>query len=265
MGLSAADAQRMAQSLGLEIEVLGEEETSDARPGAVLEQTPGPGQRVPTESVVSVILAAGRALEMPDVVGYDLESVLEGLESEGLLVVVDEVRDTQSRGTILEQEPSAAVEIRAGDTVTLTVSGGSNVPIALNVNLNDQVVLEQAWVTQFGFTPGDSVPVTLRWRCTQPFGNSYKVFVHILTPDLSTLVAQRDVEPVNGLRPTSSWTPGEVINDPHQVVLPENTAPGTYQIRVGLYDDAGRLPVVDPGGAQVVDDTVFVTQIEVRP
>ncbi|MGC9349536.1 MAG: Stk1 family PASTA domain-containing Ser/Thr kinase, partial [Anaerolineae bacterium] len=141
MGLSAADAQRLAESLGLQMDVLGEEETSDARPGAVLEQTPGPGNRVPTDTTVSVVLAAGRPLVLPDVIGYDLETVQPGLESDGLIVEVSEVRSTQPQGTVLEQTPSPTAEVRAGDTITLTVSGGSDVPIPLEANLNDQVVL----------------------------------------------------------------------------------------------------------------------------
>ncbi len=263
-GLGAADAQRLAQSMELDIEVLGEHESTDARPGAVLEQTPGAGVRVPVGSVVSIVVAAGRALELPDVMGYDLESVQDGLENEGLLLAITEVRSTDTRGTILGQEPLAGSTVRVGDTITLTVSGGANIPIPLGVNLNEQVVLEQAWVSSFAYAPGGSVPVTLRWRCLAPLGVSYKVFVHILTDDMQTLVAQQDMVPLNGMRPTTSWSPNEVINDPHQVVLPMGTAAGSYQIRVGLYSDSGRLPVVDAGGVQVIDDTIFVTTITVK-
>ncbi len=263
-GLGAADAQRLAQSLGLEVEVLGERETTDTRPGAVLEQTPDAGNRVPSGSTVSVVLAAGRVLTLPDVIGYELATVEDGLESEGLLLTINEVRSTEAAGRILEQSPSPNTEVRAGDTVTLTVSGGANVPILLGVNLNNQVLLEQAWVSQFAFNAGASVPVTLRWRCTAPIDRSYQVFIHILTEDMGAAVAQQDIIPLNGLRPTTDWTPGEVINDPHQVDLPVGTPPGTYQIRVGLYGDAGRMPVVDAGVAQVVDHTIFVTTITVR-
>lgn len=265
MGLSAADAQRMAESLGLAIEVLGEQETTDARPGAILEQTPGPGNRIPVGSTVSVVLAAGRALTMPDVVGYTLDSVQEGLENEGLLLTIQEVRNTEPTGTILEQEPEPDSQIRVGSPVTLTVSGGGDVAIEINANLNDQVVLERAWVSQFSYRPGGSMPVTLRWRCLDTLNASYKVFIHVLTQDMSRLVAQRDVEPVNGLRPTQTWAPGELISDAHQIILPEDIAAGTYQIRVGLYNEDGRLPVNDPGQADVVDDTVFITTIEVTP
>lgn len=265
MGLSAADAQRMAESLGLAIEVLGEQETTDARPGAILEQTPGPGNRVPAGSTVSVVLAAGRALTMPDVVGYTLDTVQDGLENEGLLLNIEEIRHTEPAGTILEQRPEPESQIRVGSPVTLTVSGGGDVAIGIDANLNDQGVLERAWVSQFSYRPGGSVPVTLRWRCLDSFNVSYKVFIHILTQDMSRLIAQRDVEPVNGLRPTQTWTPGELISDAHQVILPEDTPAGTYQIRVGLYNETGRLPVVDPGQADVVDDTIFITTIEVAP
>lgn len=264
-GLSAADAQRMTESLGLAIEVLGEQETTDARPGAILEQTPGPGNRIAVGSTVSVILAAGRPLTMPDVVGYSLDTIQEGLENEGLILNVREIRHTEMEGTILEQEPEPDTQIRVGNPVTLTVSGGGDVPIELNTNLNDQVVLEKAWVSQFSYRPGGSVPVTLRWRCLETFDSSYKVFVHILTRDMARLIAQRDVEPVNGLRPTQTWTSGELISDAHQVILPEDTPAGTYQIRVGLYNESGRLAVVDPGQADVVDNTILVATIEVTP
>jgi eukaryotic-like serine/threonine-protein kinase len=261
--LSAADAQRLAQSLDLEIEVLGERETTDVRSGAVIEQTPVAGNRVPQGSTVGVVLAAGRALVLPDVIGYDLAEVQEGLESEGLLLSISEVRSAETRGRILEQTPEADAEVRAGDTVTLTVSGGANIPIVLGVNLNNQVILEQAWVSQFSYGAGASVPVTLRWRCLAPFDRSYKVFVHVVT-GAGTMVAQQDIVPLNGLRPTTSWAPNEVINDPHQVLLPPEATPGTYQIRVGLYDEIGRLPVVEPGVAQVLDNTIFVTTITVQ-
>ena len=263
VGLNAADAQRMAESLKLNLIVLGEEETSDARPGAILQQTPSPGTRVQQGSEVNVIVAAGRIFTLPDVVGYQLDVVQEGLESEGLIVLVEEVRSTDSLGIIIEQNPTGGIEIRAGETMTLTVSGGSDVPIVLQVNLNNQTILEHARVSQFGYHPGDSIPVMLRWRCLAKFDKSYQVFIHLLTLGDNKLVTQQDIEPNNGLRPTTTWNPGELINDPHQLIIPNGTLPGSYQIRVGLYDAGGRLPVVDPGKAEILDDTIFVSFIEV--
>ena len=265
VGLSLADGRRLAESLNLSIEVLGEQESTDARPGAILEQTPNPGNRVPITSTVSVIIARGQALTLPDVVGYDLDVVQEGLESEGLLLNIEEVWSTEPEGQILSQEPPSESEIRSGSTVTLTVSGGVNLPIPLGVNLGNRVVLEEARLLKFNYQPGENIPVTLRWRCVEPLDHSYKVFVHLLTADMSTLITQHDVEPVNGLKPTQTWQPGEIVNDPHQLTIPEGTPPGAYQIRVGMYDEAGRLPVVDAGEADVVDSTIFVAEIVINP
>ena len=264
-GLSAADGERLAESVGLQMEVIGQEETTDVRPGAVVEQTPGVGTRVSEGDTISVVLAAGRPLVMPEIVGYDLDTVQPGLESDGLIVGLVEVRSPESKGFILEQTPPTETEVRAGDTITLTVSGGGDVAIPLAVNLNGQVLLEQAWVSQFTYRAGGTVPVTLRWQCLEPLDASYQVFIHVLTQDLGTLIAQRDIIPVNGLRPTNNWSAGEVVNDPHQVQLSESTPAGTYQIRVGLYKADGRLPVVDVGEAQVLDDTILVTTITVQP
>ncbi|MBN1872666.1 MAG: protein kinase [Anaerolineae bacterium] len=264
VSLSATDAQRLAESLGLQIQVLGEQEASNARPGAILEQTPNSGTQVPVDSTISVVIAAGRVFVLPDVVGYQLDVIQGGLESEGLLLKIDEIRDTTPKGQVLKSDPSAGTQVRAGNTVTLTVSGGMDLPLGLNVNLNNQIILEQAQVSQLELHSGEMLPVTLRWRCIKALDRSYKVFIHVQTMDFQ-LITQQDIEPVNGIRPTNTWTPGEIINDPHQLPIPDNTPAGTYQVRVGLYDPEDRLPVVEPGQAQVVDDTIFITQIEVVP
>jgi len=268
-GLSAPDAQRLAESLGLRLEVIGEQESVEVRPGAVLEQTPAPGNRVPAETTIDVVLAAGRALILQDVVGYDLNDqnaqIQAGLEADGLILTIEQTWSTEPAGIILKQVPEPGTEVRAGNTITLTVSGGTTLPIPMQVNLNNQVLLEDARVSQSTYRPGDTMGLTLRWRALQAIPSSYKVFIHVLTLDFGTLVAQRDIEPMNGLRPTNSWTPGEIINDPHQISIPQNTPAGTYQIRVGLYNPEGRMPVVDAGQTQVTDHTIFVVTIQVRP
>jgi serine/threonine-protein kinase len=268
-GLSAPDAQRLVESLGLRLEILGERETIDAQPGAVIEQTPTPGNRVEADTIVSVVLAAGRALILQDVVGLNLNDpnvqVQAGLEADGLLVFIEPIWSTEPAGVILQQMPDAGTEVRAGNTITLTVSGGTNLPIPMQVNLNNQVMLEDARISQLVFRPGDTVGLTFRWQALQTIPSSYKVFIHVLTLDFGTAVAQRDIEPMNGLRPTNSWAPGEIISDPHQLQLPQNTPAGTYQIRAGLYVPEGRMPVVDAGQTQVTDNTIFITTIQVGP
>jgi len=110
-------------------------------------------------------------------------------------------------------------------------------------------------------TSGDVLPVTLRWRATQPVSERYKVFVQLLSPT-NQLMAQRDAEPGGGARLTTTWTPGEVIEDRYGVLVPPGTPPGTYRLIAGMYGyDTGRRLPVTRGGKAVGD---FVDLGEVR-
>ncbi len=265
IGLPLDDAQRLANGSGFQVAVLGEKETADARPGTVIEQNPTFGSRAAQNSTLNVVLAAGQAFTMPSVTGYPLETVRSGLESRGLVLVVEELWSTDPAGQIIAQEPAAEAPIRAGATVTLSVSGGLDRPIPLQVNLNGLAMLEDALLPRVVFRPGDSIPITLRWRATQMADRSYTVFVHLITPDLTRLVAAGDSEPMNGVRPTTSWQPGELIVDPHQIIIAPDAPAGTYQIRVGLYSGDQRVPVTDPGRTQVVDNSIFVAEVQIQP
>ena len=264
VGLSAADAQRRVEDYGLHLNVQDEQETSDALPGTVIEQNPSAGAQVSTGATVNIVVAAGKAFILPNMVGYRATDIIPHLETEGLIVVTEETRSNKPQGEILGQVPIPDSEVTSGDTITLTISGGTEHPIPLQVNLNGQIVLETATVPQLTFRTGDSIPVTLQWRALQPVGRSYKVFVHLLAPDMVTLLAAGDSEPVNGLNPTSAWQAGDIIIDPHQITIPQEVAPGTYQIRVGLYTAEGRLPVNDAGLAQVRDNSIFVSNVVIQ-
>jgi len=165
---------------------------------------------------------------------------------------------------VLSQEPEAGTTIYAGDTVTLTVSGGVEIPIPLEVNLADLFVLQSAELRQETFRPGEGIAVTLRWHTLRPVGIHYVVFVHLIGPD-GRLVTQQDVEPIS---PTTTWTPNVEIPDPHQVTIPADQSPGWYQLRVGMYpqgDPGHRLPVVDAGLTTAESDSILIAEIEVRP
>lgn len=115
------------------------------------------------------------------------------------------------------------------------------------------------------FAPGGVVPLTLFWRSRQPVAQNLKVFIHLLDAE-GKLVAQRDSDPVNGVRPTLTWTAGESIVDRHGVLLPEGLAAGEYQLVLGLYDPATgqRLPVID-GSQAPAEDLLRVGNLYVYP
>jgi len=262
--LSAPEAQRLLESYGLRLNVAAERETTEALPGTILEQEPRAGAQLPGGSNVNVTVAQGRAFQLPNLVGYQHDVIKADLEAQGLLIVTKEVWSTEPRGKILEQQPPPDTQIRAGATITLTLSGGVEQPIPLQVNLNNLIILEEARLPQTTLRPGSTLPLTLRWRALQPIAQRYTVFVHLLSP-AQQMIAQHDSEPLNGMSPTTTWQAGEIIVDPHQLTIPIGAAAGTYQLRVGLYTGDARLPVIDAGRAQVSDNSILVTQIEIRP
>jgi hypothetical protein len=92
--------------------------------------------------------------------------------------------------------------------------------------------------------PGDAILLTLLWRSLAEVDENYQVFVHLLD-EQGTKIAQADGQPVQWLRPTSTWQPGEQIADRYGLLLPGLLPAGQYTIAVGLYHPATgqRLPV----------------------
>lgn len=92
--------------------------------------------------------------------------------------------------------------------------------------------------------PGNAIALVLRWQSIRAVAKDYHVFVHLLD-SRGEKIAQRDGQPVQWMRPTSSWQPGEEILDHYGFLLPGDAIPGDYHIAVGFYDPVTgqRLPV----------------------
>jgi hypothetical protein len=264
LGSPMEEARRAVERTGLRFVLLEERDEPGAEDGVVLEQSPAPGELVPLDAEIAVVVSRPRReLTLPGVVGYPLEMVQNGLESDGVRVVVEEVWSPQLEGMVVTQEPERGVTLHAGDTVTLTVSGGVDVPIPLDVNLANLIVLEAANLRQGIFQPGDVIALTLRWHAVRSTDTHYAVFVHLMDPD-GNLVAQQDAEPIS---PTTEWMASVGVMTPHQVVIPVDSPAGRYQLRAGMYPQGqpgSRLLVVDAGVTTVESDSVLVAEVEIQ-
>ncbi|WP_448545686.1 phospholipid carrier-dependent glycosyltransferase [Roseiflexus sp.] len=93
---------------------------------------------------------------------------------------------------------------------------------------------------------GGVLPLALFWRATRPLPQDYTVYVHLVDA-AGNKVAQRDVPPLEGRRPTSAWKPGDLVRDDQDLFVPETVAPGTYRLLAGMYDATTMTPINDAG------------------
>lgn len=106
--------------------------------------------------------------------------------------------------------------------------------------------------------PGDTVKMKLYWRALQPMDTSYKVFTHLINAQ-NGIFGQQDKEPLDGARPTTGWSPGEIFTDSYEFQVAPNASAGDYQIEIGMYhpSDFTRLPTFDASGNALGDRIVF--------
>jgi hypothetical protein len=129
--------------------------------------------------------------------------------------------------------------------------------------LQQIIRLDAYELPRLDYHAGDTLSVTLIWEAVQPLDRGYTAFVHLTRPD-GSVISQHDGLPANGTRPTDTWAPGDQISDNHQFLIPPDTPSGEYWLRVGMYDDVGRLPVTDPGLASVADNVILLRSIVVN-
>jgi hypothetical protein len=112
-------------------------------------------------------------------------------------------------------------------------------------------------------SPGQILSLSLYWETVTQPDRDYKVFVQLMSPE-GQLVAQRDSQPLDGFRPTSTWRPDQEITDHHGVLLPDTLPPGAYQLVVGMYDgETGDRLKVSGEGIQAGADMILLAEIQV--
>lgn len=113
---------------------------------------------------------------------------------------------------------------------------------------------------------GRAFTVTLYWRSAGQPVSDLTVFVHVLDAE-GHLVAQHDGPPLLGGYPTSAWTPGIVVPDPHPVSWETAAPTGPVELAAGLYRQPAleRLPAYRPDGSLWPDNRVVLTTAHLAP
>lgn len=140
-------------------------------------------------------------------------------------------------------------------------------PALIQMNASVVVSAEASWegnvalrtVSLPGNSPaaGDVLPIQLEWEATGSPQRDATVFVHLVDEN-GNIVAQRDQRPFDNRFPMPTWQPGEVLRDIYPVSLPAGLPSGSYSLKVGLYDTAGRLSRSNMTGGVVSQDPVTI-------
>jgi hypothetical protein len=140
--------------------------------------------------------------------------------------------DYRSQVRLLTADGSDYLDL---DTVSLVPAESQlGLPNPVYFNFEGKLVLVGFDLDRRAVRPGETLHLTLYWQALAPMQADYVVFVHLLRPP-DQVWAQRDQQPQAGRAPTSTWQPGQILEDCYQLDLRQETPPGVYQIEVGLY------------------------------
>jgi eukaryotic-like serine/threonine-protein kinase len=97
---------------------------SEATPGIVVAQDPGPGADVTRRSVVTLAVSAVQTVAVPNVVGERAAAAVKALRAKGFQVQAVNVASSEASGTVLNQSPAADARVARGSTVVIRISRG---------------------------------------------------------------------------------------------------------------------------------------------
>lgn len=105
------------------------------------------------------------------------------------------------------------------------------------------------------------VRVDLQWRSDVDRLAADSILLHVIDQSNGALVADGDHQPIYDNHPFDAWQRGEVVVDTYWVQLPPDLPPGTYQIRVGIYDrtTGQRRAIDDPRNDAGGDSLMLAT------
>lgn len=83
--------------------------------------------------------------------------------------------------------------------------------------------------------PGATITTTLLWHALGRQNRDWWVFVHLVDAQ-EHILAETNGEPRQAAFRMSLWSAGDWIEDQHTLALPTNLPPGSYRLRVGLWD-----------------------------
>ncbi len=129
LGLTVSQAQEAVDDLDLIINPVDEQASEAYNVGEIIQQSVTKGEKVARGSTIDVVIAADAAKEyiyIPDVTGTNADSATSTLEDLGFSVSREfQYSGTVAAGDVISQSPPGGNNGKAGDTIVLYVSQGT--------------------------------------------------------------------------------------------------------------------------------------------
>ena len=105
---------------------------------------------------------------------------------------------------------------------------------------------------------GGQFILTLYWQTDRLLEDEFEVFVHLVDRN-SAVRSQGNSLPLAGSYTGTLWSPGEIVPDPHTIIIPADLAPGKVRFEVGLANPGlqKRLPIIDAEGREIGDQATL--------
>ncbi|HYZ37373.1 MAG TPA: Stk1 family PASTA domain-containing Ser/Thr kinase [Pseudonocardiaceae bacterium] len=182
LGLDRVQAQSSLQQVGLVLSPDQRQQVvqDDKDVGRVQVQDPPAGRKLAKgKSVTITVGVAPETFGVPDVVGTNIDQAQRNIAVAHLTAQIQEVDSAVQRGQVLKQNPPGGTTVKAGSTVTLTVSRGNQFQMP---NLR-------------GLTPDQALTALQRTGWT---GTLHEVFTQVNDPNQVGLILAQDVPPGTG-------------------------------------------------------------------
>mgnify|MGYP001032578885 CR=1 FL=1 len=127
MGMPPAEARKVLEEAGFHVvpETVAEPSTESDQ-GKVVSTDPAPSAQVPSDVPVELTVGSGpEQVQVPNVVGQNVESARSTLESAGFRVDTRRVDGTAPEGQVIDQSTPAGQSQIKGATITIQLSAGN--------------------------------------------------------------------------------------------------------------------------------------------
>ncbi|ALE75487.1 MULTISPECIES: Stk1 family PASTA domain-containing Ser/Thr kinase [unclassified Pseudonocardia] len=144
VGSSPSDAEVQLREAGLQVGGTTEQETSDSSQiGKIIRTDPGPGQRVPGNTSVALVVGKEQTtVSVPDVTGQSAEQAANTLRGAGFTSVsTTEVDGGGSAGSVVGTDPAAGTRVQKDRAISIQVSRGnqSQIPNVVGQRVDNAV------------------------------------------------------------------------------------------------------------------------------